>query len=96
MAIHPSPGILLIEPLDTKTNAILTGNKQFQRNKKGKIIAKGKNLVTDFGALIEIDWYGKVGDIVYFLSYEEGYDQIDENGKKYYLVKYQDLRGIVE
>lgn len=87
------PGKVIIEPLDTKTNTILTGNKQFQRNRKGKIIAIGRNLVTDFGSLIEMDWYAKIGDIVYFLSYEEGFDLVEDNGKKFYHVKVQDLQS---
>ena len=94
--LTPSPGIFIIEPLDTKSEAITVGKPKFQKIKKGKVIAVGRNLVTDFGSLIETDWYAKVDDLVWFLSYEEEYDSIKEGNKEYFVVKAQDIRAVVK
>lgn len=91
----PSPGIIIISPLDTTSDAIITGKPKFQKIKKGKVVGIGNTLVTDFGTEVETADYCKVGDIVWFISYEDGYDEIIENDKKYHIVKVQDLRAIV-
>lgn len=90
------PGIVIIEPLDTKSNAIYDGKPKFQKIKKGKVIAIGNDLTTDFNALIKMADYAKVEDVVWFLSYDEEFDQITEGNKKYFLVKVQDLRGVIK
>ncbi len=86
-----SPGIAIIEPFKDSEAQLITGTKKFQKIKKGKIITIGKALVTDFGALIESSWYGKVGDIVWFNSFDEDYDVITEGTRKFHLVKIQDI-----
>lgn len=94
--LTPAPGILIIEPLDTTTDAIINRAPKFQKIKKGKVIGIGTTLITDFGTPVETASYCKIGDIVWFISYEDGYDEIKENNKTYHIVKVQDLRVIVE
>ena len=89
----PAPGIILIEPLD-ETTGIVVG-KTTTRLLQGKVLATGINLITDFEAILEIDRYCQVGDIVAFLSYEGDYDWLKIDGKKLYFVKIQDLRGVI-
>ena len=92
----PAPGIYLVEPISDENTTIKLELKTKERVLKGKVLAVGRNQVTEGGALIETDWYAKAGDIVYYLSYEGDYDNAKIEGKTYYFVKYGDIRGVVE
>ncbi len=97
--IKPAPGIIILEPLDEEiepTEVLLT-NQVFGRIIRGKIVAIGENDFSTGGMEFERDWYGKIGNIAHFLHYyDEG--QVDVgmiDKKKYYWVKFADMRGIV-
>jgi len=93
-----SPGIAIIKEIEEQDNTALSfGSPKTSRVIKGEIIAMGANLITDADALLEADRYGKVGDIVYFLHYydEGGHDIAYVDNKKYYTVKWQDFRFIL-
>lgn len=94
--LTPSPGIIIITPLDTKSEAITIGKPKFQKIKKGKVLAVGPTLITDFGTAVETSDYVKIGDLVWFLSYEEGYDSITEDNKEYFVIKCQDVRAVIK
>lgn len=97
MKINAAPGIAVITPIEEKASEIITTDKKQGRIQKGKILSMGRNVITDANALLEASFYGKEGDIVYFLSYYEegGYDYATVNGEKYYFVKWQDFRGVI-
>jgi co-chaperonin GroES (HSP10) len=91
----PSPGIAIIEEIkETETQGGIVGVTEKHRIIPGKIIAIGKDLVTDAGAILKANVYGRVGDIVYFIHYYEegGYDVAIVNQTKYYTTKFQDFR----
>lgn len=91
-----SPGIAILEEVkEQETAAIIGTTPKTGRICKGKILSMGRNLVTDANAILEAEFYGQEGDIVYFLHYydEGGYDYRDIDGKRYYFVKWQDFRG---
>ncbi len=58
---------------------------------KGRVIAIGSDLLTEYGQIIPMKNYAKVGDHVYFLTYEGEYDKADD----YHFVKIYDLRSVV-
>lgn len=91
MKFTPMPGIVIIKPEKEEDRLTIT-NQNNTRLLKGKVVAIGINLVTDMNALLEMDRYTKIGDTVYFLSYEGNYDNVVIDNEKYYSVKVQDLR----
>ncbi len=90
----PSPGLALIQPLEEKSELIIT-SKNEGRILKGTIIEMGPDDMNNYGGILKADNYGKKGDVVYFLSYygEGGYDQIKIDNVDYYFVKFGDIRG---
>ena len=96
MKFTPSPGIAVIELLkETENTAIVTSNKSSGRIIKGKVIAMGADDMTQSGTPIVGKTYARVGNTVWFLHYydEGGVDVGDIDGKKYYFVKWGDIRG---
>lgn len=89
--ITPSPGIYLVELIETEDSPLVLQTKSQTRLLKGKVLAVGKHVLTDFNAVLYP--FAKVNQTIYFLSYEGNYDTID---KKIYLVKFQDLRGVMK
>jgi len=91
MTLKPSPGVLIVEPIQEKEEAIYTGEK---RGKviRGKVIAIGSDLVTNTQTYSMRD-YAKVGDTVAFLTYEGEYDQMVIGDKAYHAVKVEDMRS---
>lgn len=94
MPLLPSPGIILLIPYES-TNTLVLSQETKGRILKGKVVAIGPDLLTDFGTKLQRKDYAMAGDICYFLSYEGGYDVIKEGSDIYYLVKFQDIRGII-
>lgn len=93
--LKPMPGIVIIEPIEydyTNVHIDAAPDKQII---VGRIISVGPDLMTDFGALIETKHYCKKGDIVSFLTYDEKFDRFIHDKKKYYQVKVQDLRSVI-
>lgn len=93
MTFKATPGIFILKPLKINNK---WGDTHTTQIKLGKVLDRGEELNTDFGAMIEPHLYAKVGDTVAFLSYADGYDKFTtDTGEEVYLVKAQDLRGIV-
>lgn len=95
-SFKPAPGIIIaeyIEPFD-KSSLTIT-SKSESRLLKGKIVAIGGDLTTPMGNIIQAEKYGKVGNVLYFLSYEGNYDWRIIEGKKYYSIKFEDCRFIL-
>lgn len=92
MTTQPSPGIFLVKPITTPNP---WGDKKESKIKRGTVIARGLNLITDGNAVLEIDKYANIGDTVDFLTYDGEYDLAYIDGQDYHYVKAQDLRGVV-
>ncbi len=90
MTLKPAPGVLIIEPTQENQDGIYTGASH-GKVIQGKVIAIGHDLVTDNQTYSMKD-YGKVGDIVAFLTYEGEYDKLIIGNKTYHAVKIEDMR----
>ena len=88
--IKPYEGIYLVEPLEDQ-QAFSIDPQQNRRVLKGKVIKVGPALQT--GEAKEIKPTLSPGNIIYFLSYDDNYDNCTINGQKIYFIKFQDVRG---
>lgn len=88
--ITPYEGIYLVEPLE-ETAKVTLDPQQNRRVLKGKVIKVGSPLQT--GEAKEILPRLAVGNTIYFLSYDDNYDNCTVNGQKVYFIKFQDARG---
>lgn len=93
----PAPGIIIVHSQkdDTSSSRVKISNETKSRLVKGTILAMGAHLITPLGATISPRRYGKIGDTLYFLSYEGNYDNITINTETYYSVKFEDCRFII-
>ncbi len=91
-SITPAPGIILIEPLEHQEQSLTLGENRSYIN-KGKIIAVGAPLPTLMNTTIPSPV--KEGQICWFYGHDvDGpYDNFTEDGKKYYCVKFDDVRA---
>ena len=90
---RPSPGIVLVEPLDGNSDDKIKWSSETKgKIGLGKVVSVGDTVLTDFGA--EIECPVQPGDTVYFLRYESGYDESTINGKTYVWALFRDIRGI--
>jgi len=96
ITFKPSPGIILVEEITDSGDSLQLQLKSKNRTVKGKVKAVGPDLVTDFGTTLKTSSYAAIGDVVYFLSYEGNYDIISIDNIDYYVVKIQDLRGVLK
>ena len=95
MKFIPAPGIVLVEPIEKEqTSGVVTTSKSTTRILKGKVLEVGPDLITNADALLVSRHYCKAGDKITFLSYEGDYDNFTHENRKYYVVKFEDIRGI--
>ena len=94
MKYIPSPGIILIQPLEETSSKIIVQGKNNSRIQSGKVLAVGIEPPNSDTSKVAINQYCEIHDIVYFLSYEGEYDSAKIEGQKYFLVKREDLRGV--
>jgi co-chaperonin GroES (HSP10) len=93
MQLHASPGIVLIKPVtSSKKELSFSSNNDKLKVARGIILDVGDPVITDFGAKISCSY--KVGDTVYFLKYEGGYDSSMIDGQEYIWAFFKDLRGV--
>lgn len=92
--IQPAPGIIIAQEIKDTSTLVLDTKET--RILKAKVISLGPPITTDFGTELDPQDYCKVGDNIYFLSYEGGYDLTVVDGKKYWMIKCQDLRGVIK
>ena len=97
MRFKPCPGVVVIQLIKTPSdkNQLNYGQDTTSKIKKGKVIAVGDDDITSGGAQLLMKDYAKVGDIMYFLTYEGEYDQGKVEQESYHFVKIADLRSRV-
>ena len=83
-------GIYICLPVEEKSSINL-GKAADKKLVKGKIVSVGKNRQHDSSGEMVAEY--KVGDIIYFISYESAYDWFEEKGQKYYCVLFHDTRA---
>lgn len=88
-----SPGIAIVEPIEKDSSSLNITSKSESRILEGKVISVGPSTV-DHGAIIMSLEFCQEGDVIRFLSYEGNYDNFMIDDKKYYCVKWQDIRCI--
>ncbi len=89
----PAPGVVLIEEIKDDTGLKLDATKN--RIFKGKVLKVGTDFPLEGDTWLYGAFYAKEGDVCYFMSYEGNYDWTKIDGKKYFLVKFADIRGWV-
>lgn len=91
--LHPSPGYLLIEPLEA-TNKTSSGiyipDTTSEKPVKGKVLAVGAAEVTESGAKRLPP--AKVGDIVFYKKW--GGNEVKIDGKEYLFSKFEDILAV--
>jgi co-chaperonin GroES (HSP10) len=90
MSIKAAPGIYLIQEIKEK-NLVNTGTPKDKKILKGTIIDVGPNRDHDSGGKLISTF--KVGDVVWFLNYQESYDWFEDGNVKYYCVLFNDTRA---
>lgn len=91
MKLIPAPGTYVAEEIKEE-GPVLTGQKKAQI-KKGRVIAVGE---PDYDKGMRIPVAVKVGDIVFFLSYEGAYDEFYIDGKTYFTIVGKDHRVVMK
>jgi co-chaperonin GroES (HSP10) len=85
-------GVVLIEPVEEEGRIDYGGEKG--RIGMGKVINFGGAIANKDGS--EKHCPARKGELVYFLTYEGGYDKVVIDGKAYIFAMFDDLRGIVK
>lgn len=91
LIIKADAGTYLVEKIEEDQN--LTGAAKNKNILKGRILDIGGNRDHDHGGKLIAT--RKVGDIIWFLHYEQDYDWFKENGRKYFVVLFNDCRAYV-
>lgn len=91
MKLIAAPGTYIAEPI--KENSTIDVGQKKAQIKKGRVVSVGES---DFAYGQRIPSPVKVGDIVFFLSYEGAYDEFYIDGKTYYTVIGKDHRVILK
>ncbi len=93
MKISAAPGIYLCTPIVEEVTINL-GKSSDKKLIKGKIIDLGLDRMHDSGGKMTATY--KKGDVIYFLNYEASYDNFEEDGQKYFVVLFNDVRAKIE
>ena len=91
--IRPTPGYLLIEPLEAENktaSGIYLPDSNTEKPVEGKVIAIGAAEVLDSGLKKESPV--KVGDLVVYKKW--GANEVKINGKEYLFAKFDDILAI--
>ncbi len=90
----PVAGHILIEPFEAETvteaGIYLPDSAQTEKPQKGKVLAVGEALMTDFG--IKKDSPTNVGETILYKKW--GGNEVKINGKEYLFVKFEDVLAI--
>jgi co-chaperonin GroES (HSP10) len=86
-------GSVLVDPIKEASSNVEYGISEKGRIYKGKVLHVGDPEPTSNGSTIPC--YLQKDQIVYYLRYEGGYDQIiTEEGKELHFVLFKDFRGM--
>ena len=92
--IQPATGVILVEMIAKDRSTLTLGTENKGRIIKGHVLAVGARMPMDGGEYWEQPCH--VGDDIYFLHYEGGYDSCFIEGKEYLFAAFKDVRGVVE
>lgn len=92
MKFLPSPGFVLIEPIEKDTSKLSLSNEDGRRTLTGSVIAVGNKFTSEFGAVIECPV--KVGDNIAHATI--GYEEIVIERRKLRVVPFTKIIGIYE
>lgn len=92
MKFLPSPGFVLIEPIERDTSKLSLASDDGKRTLSGIVIATGNTYISEFDAII--DCPVKVGDNIAHTTI--GYEEIIIERKKYRVVPFTKILGVYE
>lgn len=97
MKIKPLAGYALIQPEEEErqtASGIYLPDTATEKQQIGKVVAVGGSKVTDDGVKIKAEF--KVGDLVIFAKWGGEEFKDPATGIEYKLIKFEDVKGIVE
>jgi co-chaperonin GroES (HSP10) len=92
MVLQATAGVCIIQIIKEKNGALVWTSEQKGKIVRGKVIDVGETGFSDFGAKIPAPC--KKGDVVWFLKYEQGYDDAYIDGENYVLALFKDVRVV--
>lgn len=94
--LKASPGIAIVEQIKGNQSQFANTSQQPGRIIAGKILSMGEYDTTSSGEKVMPERYGKVGDIIHFMSYytEGGADIGTVDNKQFYFVKWAEFRAV--
>lgn len=91
----PAPGYLLVDPLlEEKTTAsgIVLPDSHEEKPQKGKVVAAGGTMVTDYGTKVPSPC--KKGDLIIFKKWAGSEYKPEGETKEFLFVKFDEVLGI--
>lgn len=93
ISLTPTPGYLLIEPLEAQTktaSGIYLPDTAGEKPQSGKVLAVGPDEVTDTGTKRQSPC--KVGDTIIYKKW--GGNEVKVEGKEYLFAKFEDILAV--
>ena len=93
--LTPAPGYLLVDPLlEEKTTAsgIVLPDSHEEKPQKGKVVAVGETMVTDYGTKVSSPC--KKGDLIIFKKWAGSEYKPEGEVKEFLFVKFDEVLGI--
>ena len=91
--LQPAPGICLVLPTPISNSELNLGLQSQGHITTGRVLSCGDDVTTDSGEKIKSPC--REGDIIYFLRYENGYDECVIDGVVHVWSLFKDIRGII-
>ncbi len=94
--LAPTPGYVLIEPIEeekTTPSGIVLPDTHEEKPQKGKVLAVGKPMITEYGAKINPPC--KKGNLVVFKKWAGNEYKPKDEDKEYLLVKFDDIMAVI-
>ncbi len=96
LKLSPTPGYVLIDPVEeekTTPSGIVLPDSHEEKPQKGKVLAVGKTMTTEYGAKIASPC--EKGDLVVFKKWAGNEYKPEDEDKEYLLVKFDDIMAII-
>ena len=93
--LTPAPGYMLVEPLEEEKktpSGIVLPESHEEKPQKGKVIALGATMVTEYGVKIESPC--KVGDVIIFKKWAGSEYKPEDEDKEYLFVKFDEVLAV--
>lgn len=90
--LQPAPGVCIVEPISEETTSIVFNSQPKGKISRGKVLAVGPQGVDEVKYKVPVPC--KAGDIIWFLKYENEWDDAFIDGVHYVMPAFKDIRVI--